>query len=100
MFEVDGVSYTLKFNKQKLKTIELTAKTSVIGEITKNNGILPYSLIEQLFSFGLVEEKTNEAVKQKKALELFDGVVEENGLISLNMAIIEMLQDDLGFMFR
>ena len=35
MFEVDGVSYTLKFNKQKLKTIELTAKTSVIGEITK-----------------------------------------------------------------
>ena len=100
MFEVDGVSYTLKFNKQKLKTIELTAKTSVIGEIIKNNGILPYSLIEQLFSFGLVEEKTNEAVKQKKALELFDGVVEENGLISLNMAIIEKLKDDLGFMFR
>ena len=100
MFEVDGVSYTLKFNKQKLETSELTAKTSVIGEITKNNGILPYSLIEQLFSFGLVEEKTIEAVKQKKALELFDGVVEENGLISLNMAIIEKLKDDLGFMFR
>ena len=89
MFEVDGVSYTLKFNKQKLKTIELTANTSVIGEITKNNGILRYSLIEQLFSFGLVEEKTNEAVKQKKALELFEGVVEKNGLISLNMAIIK-----------
>lgn len=100
MFEVDGVNYTLKFNKQKLKTIELTAKTSVIGEITKNNGILPYALIEQLFSFGLVEEKTNEAVKQKQALEMFDKVVEENGLITLNMTIIEKLQDDLGFMFR
>ena len=35
MFEVEGVSYTLKFNKQKLKTIELSAKTSVIGEIIR-----------------------------------------------------------------
>lgn len=100
MFTVDGVTYTLKYNKQKLKTIEMVTKTSVVGEVTKNNGIMPYAMLESLFSFALIEEATNEVVKQSKAVEMFDKIVEENGLVSTNMAIVEKLQDDLGFMFR
>ena len=100
MFTVDGVTYTLKYNKQKIKTIELVTKTSIVGEVTKNNGIMPYATLESLFSFALIEESTNEVVKQGKAIEMFDKVVEENGLITVNMAIVEKLQDDLGFMFR
>jgi hypothetical protein len=100
MFEVDGTVYTLKYNTKKVKTIELVAKTSIVGEVTKNNGIMPYATLETLFSMALVEESTNEVVKQKVAVEMFEKVVEENGLITVNMAIVEKLQDDMGFMFR
>lgn len=100
MFTVNDTTYTLKYNEQKLKTIELVTKTSIIGEIHKGNGILPYATLEALFSLALVEEATNIPVKQKEATEIFKNVVMENGLITVNMAIVEKLQDDMGFMFR
>lgn len=100
MFEVNDTVYTLKYNKQKVKTIELVTKTSIVSEVTKNNGIMPYATLEALFSLALIEESTNTPVKQKQAVEMFENVVEENGLISTNMAIVEKLQDDMGFMFR
>jgi len=95
MFTVDGVTYTLKYNTKKVETIE-----TIVGEITKNNGLLPITALRQLFSFALVEESTNEVVKQSKAIEMFDKLIEENGLMTVNMAIIEKLKDDMGFMFR
>lgn len=100
MFTVNGTTYTLKYNTQKVKVIETVTKTSIIGEMTKNNGIMPYHVLEMLFSHALVEEVTNKAVSQKEAAEMFEKVVEENGLITVNMAIVEKLQDDLAFMFR
>jgi len=100
MFEVDGVIYTLKFNMKKVKAVEAAAKISVIGEVAKNNGVLPMQYLELLFSMALVEEKTNEAVPQRKAAEMFEKVVEKNGFLSVNNAILEKLQDDMGFMFR
>jgi len=100
MFEVDGVVYTLKYNTKKVRTIEMVTKCSVLGEVAKNNGIMSLATLEALFTLALVEESTNEPVKQKKATEMFEKVVEENGLITLNMAIVEKLQDDMGFMFR
>jgi hypothetical protein len=100
MFEVNGNVYTLKYNTKKLKTIEMVTKTSILGEVTKNNGIMPIATLEALFSLALVEESANQVVKQKEAVEMFEKVVEENGLISVNMAIVEKLQDDMGFMFR
>ncbi|MFD2696192.1 segregation and condensation protein B [Sporolactobacillus shoreicorticis] len=100
MFSVDGTEYTLKYNTKKVKTIETVTKTSIIGEITKNNGVMPYATLEALFSFALVEETTGSPVRQKQATEMFEKVVQENGLISVNMAIVEKLQDDMAFMFR
>lgn len=100
MFEVEGTVYTLKYNLKKLKTIETVTKTSVLGEVTKSNGIMPINVLEQLFSLALVEEATNEVVKQKEAVDMFEKVIENSGLVSVNMAIVEKLQDDLGFMFR
>ncbi|TKC15677.1 segregation and condensation protein B [Robertmurraya kyonggiensis] len=100
MFTVNDTVYTLKFNTQKVKVIETVTKQSIVGEVTKNNGIMPYQTLESLFSFGLVDAKTNTPVKQSEATAMFDKVVQENGLITTNMAIVEKLQEDLGFMFR
>lgn len=100
MFTVNDTVYTLKFNTQKVKVIETVTKQSIVGEVTKNNGIMPYQTLESLFSFGLVDAKTNTPVKQSEAAGMFEMVVQENGLITTNMAIVEKLQEDLGFMFR
>lgn len=100
MFTVGNTTYTVKYNTKKLKTIEAVTKNSVIGEIAKNYGVLSIATLEALFSFALVEEVTNEPVKQSKAAEMFEKIIEENGLITVNAAIVEKLQDDLGFMFR
>ncbi|MBC1640045.1 segregation and condensation protein B, partial [Listeria welshimeri] len=56
--------------------------------------------VETLFVSGLVEEQGLVAVKQKEGLDIFDKLVEEKGLISLNVAVIEKLQEDMGFLFR
>ncbi|AQT86740.1 segregation and condensation protein B [Paenibacillus larvae subsp. pulvifaciens] len=100
MFEIQGTGYTLKFNKQRIKTVELMTKRSVMAEISNNNGVLSMQTLEALFAISLVEEKANIPVKQSKAIEIFDKVMEENGLLTLNNAVIEKLQEDLGFMFQ
>jgi len=100
MFTVGETLYTLKFNSKKIKTVETVTKSSILGQIAKGDGFLPYNLLEMLFSFALVEESTNEPVKQSKAVEMFEQVLEENGLATVNTAIVEKLQEDVGFMFR
>lgn len=100
MFNYKGTEYTLKFNTQKLKTIEMVAKKSVVGEIANNNGILQMQTLEAVFSLALIEETTNEVVKQKKAAKMFEGILEEHGFFTVNNMVIEKLQEDLGFMFR
>lgn len=100
MFTVNDTEYTLKFNSKRIKTVETVTKTSVLGQIAKGEGFLPYNVLETLFSFALVEEATNKAVKQSEAAEMFEKVLEENGLATVNTAIVEKLQEDVGFMFR
>ncbi|CAG9621092.1 segregation and condensation protein B [Sutcliffiella rhizosphaerae] len=100
MFTVNNTVYTLKYNSKNIKTIETVTKVSILGQIAKGDGFMPYNVLENLFSLALVEEKTKEAVKQSKAVEMFEKVVEENGLATVNAAIVEKLQRDVGFMFR
>ena len=77
-FEVNGVIYELRYNTQKIKTIELVTKKSISAEVVQNNGVLSLQMMEALFSFGLVESKDLKAVKQKKAAEMFEPFIQEN----------------------
>lgn len=100
MFKYKDVDYTFKFNTKKLKTIELSAKTSITGELNSNGGVLKIQTLEVMFSLSLIEESTNEVVKQGEALKMFEGLLEEHGFITINNMILGKLQDDMGFMFR
>lgn len=99
-FDVDGVIYELRYNTQKIKTIELVTKKSISAEVVQNNGVLSLQMMEALFSFGLVQSKDLKAVKQKKAAEMFEPFIQENGALTVNNFIIEKLQKDAGFLFR
>ena len=100
MFTVNGVTYTLKYNVKKVKIIEMATKTSLIADMARGNGVLPLQTLETAFTHALVEEVTNNVVKPSEAQEMFEKVLEENGYITLNTAIVEKIQSDLGFMFR
>lgn len=100
MFEMENTIYNLAFSQKKLETIETVTKTSILGEISKNNGFLPYNLLKQLFSFAVIEAKGNQTIPQTKGAELFDEVVAQHGLATVNTKIIEQFQKDLGFLFR
>lgn len=99
-FEVEGVIYELRYNTQKIKTVELVTKKSVSAEIVQNNGVLSLQMMEALFSFGLVESKGLKVVKQKKAAEMFEPFIQANGALTVNNFIVEKLQKDAGFLFR
>lgn len=67
MFEVNDTTYILRFNKQKVKTVELTSGISLVAALTANKGILSYQVIETLFVSGLVEEKRLSTCKTKRS---------------------------------
>lgn len=100
MFEVDGVQFDLLFNKTAIKSVEMQTGQGVAASIVSNKGVLGFQLLESLFVAGLVDAKTKEKINQKEAVEHFDKLTEKNGLMTINMAIVEKLQTDMGFMFR
>ncbi|MGM0239866.1 segregation and condensation protein B [Enterococcus sp. AZ103] len=99
-FEVNGVIYELRYNLQKIKTIETITKQSVNAIVVNNNGVLPIQMMETLFSFGLVESKGLKAVPQKKAISMFEPFIEANGAITVNGLIVDKIQEDMGFLFQ
>ncbi|MGY3766841.1 segregation and condensation protein B [Vagococcus vulneris] len=99
-FEVNGTVYELRYNLQKIKTIEMVTKKSISAEVVQNNGILPIQLMESLFSFGLVTANDLKVVPQSKATAMFEPFINENGAITVNNMIVEKLQEDAGFLFR
>ncbi|MEI5991444.1 hypothetical protein A5881_002979 [Enterococcus termitis] len=99
-FEVEGTIYELRFNYQKIKTIEKLTGKSVNAEAVKNDGVLSLQMMESLFSLGLVEVKGLKAVPQKKALGMFEPFIEANGALTVNGMITTKLQEDMGFLFQ
>lgn len=99
-FEVDGVIYELRFNFQKIKTIEKMTGKSINAEAIRNDGVLSLQMMETLFSLGLVESKGLKVVPQKRAIEMFEPFIEENGALTVNDMIVTKLQEDAGFLFQ
>jgi len=100
MFEVDGEVLELRFNMQKIKTIETTYKVSIMAELGNNNGLLSFHLLEGLFTVGLYNQTQQQAVNGKKAQDIFQALIEKEGYGNINAAVVTKLQEDLGFLFR
>ena len=99
MFTVDNDILDLRFNMQKIKSLELMHKISLMSELSNSRGMLSIVLLEGLFTIGLFNTTTETAVKGKKAVEIFYSVIEEEGFTNVNAAIIGKLQEDMGFLF-
>lgn len=100
LFEVDGKFYTLKLNMQKVKQIESMLGVSFVSEIVKSGGMLSFSLLEAIFSLGLYHTEDERTVRGKKAQEIFNALLENEGYVSVAEVAIAKIEEDLGFLFQ
>ncbi len=100
MFEVDGDVLELRFNMQKVKTFESLYKVSLMAELSQSRGMLSFHLMEGLFSVGLFNTTKETTVKGKKAQEILNKLLEDDGYSDVNAAIVNKIQEDLGFLFQ
>lgn len=99
MFEVENEVLELRFNMQKVKTLENMYGISIMAEISKNRGMMSFHLMEGLFSVALYNVTTEQNVKGKKAIDVFNSLMQETGYADLNAVILGKLQADMGFLF-
>lgn len=100
MFEVENDVLDLRFNIQKIKTIEAMQGTSLMGEIRSSGGMLSLQLLEGLFAVGLYNTTEEQAVKGKKATEIFNDLMQSEGYANIVAVTVGKLQEDMGFLFR
>lgn len=100
LFEVDGRFYTLKFNMQKVKVIEKMLGVSFVAEIANNSGMLSFSMLEALFAVGLYDVQDEQAVKGKKATEIYNSLLESVGYSDVMDVTVGKIEEDLGFLFQ
>lgn len=100
MFEVDGDKLDLRFNMNKIKTVEAMHKVSVMNELRNTQGLLSFNVLEALFTVGLYNTTQEQAVNGKKAQDIFETLLRNEGYESVAAAVVTKLQEDLGFLFR
>lgn len=100
MFTVDNDELVLKFNMQKIKTLETMYGISLMSELSKNRGMLSFALLEGLFNVALYNETQEKTVKGQKASEICEALMREVGYADLNASVVSKLQEDMGFLFR
>lgn len=99
MFEVEGDVLELRFNMQKIKTLETMQRVSLMAELSQSRGMLSFALLEGLFTVALYNNTAEQNVKGKKAQDIFNALLETEGYANLNAVTVGKLQEDLGFLF-
>ena len=100
MFEVDGDNLDLRFNMQKVKTVEAMLKISIMNELRNTQGMLSFQVLEALFTVGLYNDTQEKTVAGKKAQDIFESLLRQEGYENIAAAVVTKLQEDLGFLFR
>lgn len=98
LFEINGNFYTLKFNMNKIKTVERALGISFMNEMQR--GALSFVLLEALFTVGLYDTVEEKAIKGKKATEIYESLLRDVGLSDVMAVTYAKLEEDLGFLFQ
>lgn len=100
MFELDGKTYELKFNLDRLKVVESYTKKPAVADMISTNGALSINSIECYFGFCLKETNSDTFVPRKTAIEIADKLIEQEGYMKVNNMIFERMQQDVPFLFQ
>ena len=100
MFEINGKSYVLKYNIKRVEMIETVAKMPVMAELYDHNGMLGIQALKTYFAYGLKEEGADAFVPPKKGMEMAEALIENEGYMAVNGAVLEAIERDCPFFFR
>ena len=70
MFEIDGKSYILKYNIDRVEMIENSIGMPTMSDLYSHKGMLSLSALKAYLAHGLKEEGSDSFVPVKKGLEM------------------------------
>lgn len=91
--------YELKFNLKALENIERAIGSSLMGELSKYNAMLPLTTLRVLFSHSLYQIDAGK-IAIEQASDLFDKLINEKGFIFVNMLVVNEIKIDCPFFFQ
>ena len=100
MFEIDGKSYVLKYNMERVEMIEGSTGTPTIAEFYKNKGMLSLSALKAYIAYGLKEDGSDSFVPVKKGIEMAKNLIQNEGYAKTCGVVVEALGRDCPFFFR
>lgn len=100
MFEINGKNYVLKYNLKRVEMIENVVGMPTMAEMQAHRGMLGLTSLKTYFAYGLKEEGSDVFVKPKEGMMMAEAMIESEGYISVNGAVLEALERDCPFFFR
>lgn len=95
----NDIQYELKYNLKTLESIEKITRSSVMGEMSNFDGILPLSFLKVCFSHAL-HKVGGGKISPEHGGKLFEYVLKDKGYFFVNMLVVTKIQDDCPFFFR
>lgn len=99
IINLDDKKYELKFNLKGIENIERAIGSSLMGELSKYNAMLPLNTLRVLFSHSLYQIDGGKIAIEQSS-DLFDKLISEKGLIFVNMLVVNEIQIDCPFFFQ
>lgn len=100
MFEINGETYVLKYNLKRVELIENAVGMPTMAELNEHKGLFGLSALKTYFAYGLKKEGAEVFVPPKKGMEMAEALIEKEGYIAVNGAVLEALERDCPFFFQ
>lgn len=100
MFEIGKKTYVLKYNMKRVEMIENAVGMPMMAELAAHKGMLGLTALKTYFAYGLKEEGADVFVKPKDGMEMAEKLIESEGYIAVNGAVLEALERDCPFFFQ
>ena len=100
MFEINGKSYELKYNLKRVEMIEAAVGMPTMADLSAHRGMFGISGLKAYLAYGLKEEGSDAFVPYKKGIEMAEALIETEGYVRVNGAVLEALERDCPFFFQ
>lgn len=100
MFEINGKNYVLKYNLKRVEMIENAVGMPTMAELNAHKGLLGVTALKTYFAYGLKEEGSDVFVAPKKGLDMAEALIENEGYLAVNGAVLEAIERDCPFFFQ
>lgn len=100
MFDINGKNYVLKYNLKRVEMIENSVSMPTMAELQAHRGMLSLTSLKTYFAYGLKEEGADTFVKPKEGMAMAEALIESEGYITVNGAVLEALERDCPFFFQ